>query len=187
MPALPIHAHNAHCAFFVMHGSHTCIDCERSTIDEECLESRRSFLPKPHKLEYMIFGKFKTQTGGSSFKDTYFFTLRELKEVGLTKPQIRLALEEYEELLATVESEEMGDISSEEEAGEERRRRGRGRAVRRQRRLWGMMWRMVWRRMTTTTATTATTAARPQRGGTGWCKIDRCLRSEMLHNALDRT
>ena len=115
VPALPIHAHNAHCAFFVMHGSHTCIDCERSTIDEECLESRRSFLPKPHKLEYMIFGKFKMQAGGSSFKDMYFFTLQK-----------------------------------------KRRRRGRGRAVRRQRRLWGMMCRMVWRtRMTMTTATTA--------------------------------
>ena len=49
------------------------IDCERSTIDEECLESMRSYLPKPHALEYMIFGKFKIQAGGSSFKDTYFF------------------------------------------------------------------------------------------------------------------
>ena len=59
------------------------------------------------------------QAGGSSFKDTYFFTLRELKEGGLTKPQIRLALAEYEELLAAVECEELGDISSEEEAAEE--------------------------------------------------------------------
>ena len=60
------------------------VDCERATIDEECLEARRSLLTKPHALEYMIFGKFKMQAGGSSFKDTYFFTLRELKEGGLT-------------------------------------------------------------------------------------------------------
>ena len=111
------HAHNAHCAFVI--SRHTSVDCERATIDEECLEARRSFLPSPHALEYMIFGKFKMQAGGSSFKDTYFFTLRELKEGGLTKPQIKLALEEYVVLLAAVEDEDLGDISSEEEAGEE--------------------------------------------------------------------
>ena len=111
------HAHNAHCAFVI--SRHTSVDCERATIDEECLEARRSFLPSPHALEYMIFGKFKMQAGGSSFKDTYFFTLRELKDGGLTKPQIKLAVEEYVVLLAAVEDEDLGDISSEEEAGEE--------------------------------------------------------------------
>ena len=117
MPAPPCSCAHAHCAFMI--GRHTSIDCERSTIDEECLESRRNFLPKPHALEYMIFGKFKMQAEGSRFNDTYFFTLRELKEGGLTKPQIKLALAEYEELLAAVECGEMGDISSEEEAGDE--------------------------------------------------------------------
>ena len=117
VPAPPCPCAHAHCAFVI--GRHTSIDCERSTIDEECLEARRSFLPKPHTVEYMIFGKFKMQAGGSSFKDTYFFTLRELKEGGFTKPQIKLALEEYVLLLAAVEDEELGDISSEDEAAEE--------------------------------------------------------------------
>ena len=124
VPAPPCPCAHAHCAFVI--GRHTSIDCERSTIDEECLEARRSFLPKPHTVEYMIFGKFKMQAGGSSFKDTYFFTLRELKEGGFTKPEIKLALAEYEELLAAVECGEMGDISSEEEAGGEEDERGEG-------------------------------------------------------------
>ena len=111
------HAHNAHCAFVI--GRHTSVDCERATIDEECLEARRSFLPTPHALEYVIFGKFKMQAGGSSFKDTYWITLHELREGGQTKAEIMSALQEYEELQAAAECRALGDIPTDSEAGEE--------------------------------------------------------------------
>jgi hypothetical protein len=58
----------------------TAVDCEKATTDESILESRQSEL-KEVLLQYQVFGKFRRVEGGACFPDTYFFTLRELKEV----------------------------------------------------------------------------------------------------------
>ena len=129
-------------------------------------------LPKPHALEYTIFGKFRMQAGGSSFKDTYFFTLRELSQGGQSKAKLKEALLAYEGLQAAAECAALGDVSTDDEAGEEEEEREERverwsgwRVV--SRRLWGEM---VWRIATTMTAMTAAW----QRGGTGWRLSDCC-------------
>ena len=80
-------------------------------------------LPKPHALEYTIFGKFRMQAGGSSFKDTYFFTLRELSQGGQSKAKLKEALLAYEGLQAAAECAALGDVSTDDEAGEEEEER----------------------------------------------------------------
>ena len=80
-------------------------------------------LPKPHALEYTIFGKFRMQAGGSSFKDTYFFTLSELSQGGQSKAKLKEALLAYEGLQAAAECAALGDVSTDDEAGEEEEER----------------------------------------------------------------
>ena len=80
-------------------------------------------LPQPHALEYTIFGKFRMQAGGSSFKDTYFFTLRELSQGGQSKAKLKEALLAYEGLQAAAECAALGDVSTDDEAGEEEEER----------------------------------------------------------------
>ena len=80
------------------------VDFERATTDEFVLEARRSALADDFVVEYAVHGQFKMAADGSSFPDTYWFTLRELKDAGMSKAHIKAAVDAFEAKLSEANS-----------------------------------------------------------------------------------
>mmetsp|Transcript_45277 Transcript_45277/g.125549 ORF Transcript_45277/g.125549 Transcript_45277/m.125549 type:complete len:156 (-) Transcript_45277:94-561(-) len=95
----------------------TAVDCERASSDEATLEARRSDRPEDAVAEFQVHGMFKMAADGRPFPDTYYLTIRELSESGLSKAYIKQSMGVLCELLGTVIGDELDELDGEE--GEE--------------------------------------------------------------------
>jgi hypothetical protein len=97
----------------------TLIDCERATADEAVLEARRSDVASDAVPEYEIHGQFQMAPDGRAFPDTYWLTVHELWDAGLTKAYIKDRMSGFCEVLGTNISDAVHDLPEDEEQGEE--------------------------------------------------------------------
>jgi hypothetical protein len=99
------------------------VDYERLTSDEGIVDARREALvgARSSSLEYAVHGKFRAHEHGVAFPDTFWLTVRELKDLGCSKIDIRAAIDVFEEALAMASEEACDELSDDEESeGEER-------------------------------------------------------------------
>ena len=93
------------------------VDCERASSNEDILDARRNKLATS-LLEYEVHGKFKVTDDGRAFPDTYFFTVSEMHDAGMSKDDIRRVMKRQEKALAAANEAALLDVPSDEEEPE---------------------------------------------------------------------
>ena len=90
------------------------VDFERASFNECTLEARRSKLPDDFCVDYAVHGDFQMSADGSRFPDTYWFSLREMKDAGVSKAHIKAAVDAYEVKLSEANTAGLDEISDDE-------------------------------------------------------------------------
>ena len=97
----------------------TAVDCERVTSDEAVLEARRSDAPEGSTAEYEIHGEFKMAADSRAYPDTYWLTVQELWDGGLTKAYITESMQVFCDAIGGKVADAVHELSEDEEVGRE--------------------------------------------------------------------
>ena len=85
------------------------VDCERASSNDGILDARRNKIAMP-LLEYELHGKFKFTKEGRAFPDTYFFTIQQMHEGGMSKDDIGQIMKRHEKAMAAANQNALHEL-----------------------------------------------------------------------------
>ena len=89
------------------------MDCERASSNDGILDARRNKLAMS-LLEYELHGKFKFTEEGRAFPDTYFFTIQQMHEGGMSKADIGRIMTKHEKAMAAANEMALDELPDDE-------------------------------------------------------------------------